>query len=344
MQAHSIVFIGKNQVEVQTRDVQDPGPNEVLVQATKTLISAGTERICLLRLFEPGSHWDAWVKYPFSTGYSMVGRVIAVGRDVTGVREGERVAVRQPHQQYVVVPFDALYRIPDEVSDEDAAWFGLAAIVQNGVRRAQHILGEDVVIIGLGPLGQLVTQYVRLLGARQVIAIDPVEHRLQHAQAFGATATLALNVNEARSEVLKLTDGVGANIVYDVTGAATVFAPALRLLRRFGRLVLLGDTGSPSAQHLVGDVVTKGLTVLGAHDSNPPPLSTDHAYWSRKRMAELFFAYLQRGDMHVSHLITDRFNPGDAVPAYELLSQGGASPLGILFDWTTREGSSTWHT
>ncbi len=335
MQARSIVFTGQNQVEVQTRDVQDPGPGEVLVQATKTLISAGTERICLLRLFEPGSHWDAWVKYPFSTGYSMVGRVLGVGRDVTSVREGERVAVRQPHQQYVVVPVDALYRVPDEVSDEDAAWFGLATIVQNGVRRAQHILGEDVVIIGLGPLGQLVTQYVRLMGARQVIAIDPLEQRLKHAQTHGATATLALNVDEARSEVLKLTDGMGANVVYDVTGAAAVFAPALRLLRRFGRLVLLGDTGSPTAQHLVGDVVTKGLTIIGAHDSNPPSLSTEHAYWSRKRMAELFFTYLQRGDMQVSHLLTHRYSPDDASSAYALLSEKGASPLGILFDWTT---------
>ncbi len=334
MQARSIIFTGKNQVEVQTKDVQDPGPGEVLVQATKTLISAGTERICFLRLFEPGSHWDAWVKYPFSTGYSMVGRVLAVGKNVTGVREGERVAVHRPHQQYAVAPVDALFRIPDEVSDEDASWFALASIVQNGVRRAQHILGEDVAIIGLGPLGQLVTQYVRLLGARQVIAIDPVEQRLQCAVAYGATTTLALSVDEARSEVLKLTNGIGANVVYDVTGAAAVFAPALRLLRRFGRLVLLGDTGTPTAQHLVGDVVTKGLTILGAHDSNPPPLSTDHAYWSRKRMTELFFTYLEREDMHVSHLITNRFSPNDAAAAYELLSKGGASPLGILFDWT----------
>jgi threonine dehydrogenase-like Zn-dependent dehydrogenase len=305
------------------------------MQATKTLISAGTERICLLRLFEPGSHWDAWVKYPFSTGYSMVGRVLAVGCNVTQVREGERVAVRSPHQQYVVVPVDALYSVPDEVSDEDVAWFGLATIVQNGVRRAQHTLGEDVVVIGLGPLGQLVTQYVRLLGARQVIAVDPVEQRLEQAQAHGATTTIALSVDEARSRVLQLTDGAGANVVYDVTGAAAVFAPALRLLRRFGRLVLLGDTGSPSAQHLVGDVVTKGLTIIGAHDSNPPIGSTDHAYWSRKRMAELFFTYLQRGDIHVSHLITHRFSPHNAVAAYDLLSTAGASPLGILFDWTT---------
>lgn len=334
VQSLNIVFTGQDRVEVQTKDVPELNPNEVLVQASKTLISADTESICLHRLFEPGSHWDKWVKYPFSPGYSMVGRVVAVGSDVTSVREGERVAVRQPHQQYVVVPVEALYRVPDGVSDEDATWFGLATIVQNGVRRAEHRLGEDVVVIGLGPLGQLVTQYVRLTGARQLIAIDSVEQRLHLAQSHGATATLAMNVGDATSEVFQLTNGSGANIVYDVTGAAPVFSSALQLLRRFGRLVLLGDTGMPSAQHLTGDVVTKGLTIVGAHDSNPPINSNDHAYWSRKQMADLFFTYLERGDMRVSDLITHRYTPQEAPHAYEVLYTERASTMGVLFDWT----------
>ena len=66
----------------------------------------------------------------------------------------------------------ALTPIPRGVTDEDATWFGLAKIAQNGVRRAEHRLGESVAVIGLGPVGQLVVQYLRLLGARHVIAID----------------------------------------------------------------------------------------------------------------------------------------------------------------------------
>jgi len=109
--------------------------------------------------------------------------------------------------------------------------------------------------------------------------------------------------------------------VYDITGSPRVFASALALPRRFGRLVLLGDTGSPSAQYLTGDVVTKGLSIIGAHDSNPPAQSTDHAYWSHRRMAALFYTYLLRGDMRVTDLITHRYSPADAPEAYRMLAR-----------------------
>lgn len=334
MQSLNVLFAGQNQVEVRAEPLREPGPGEVLIQAQKSLISTGTESICLRRQFEPGTHWDNWVKYPFAPGYSLVGCVVGLGKDVRAVREGDRVAVRAPHRQYVITSVDNLYTVPDAVSDVDATWFGLANIVQNGVRRAEHTLGEAVVVVGLGLLGQLVVQYVRLQGAREVIAIDPSERRLEMARAHGATATLMLRVEQAREEVLRLTDGDGAEVVYDVTGVASVFPAALQLLRRFGRLLLLGDTGTPSAQRLTSDVVNRGLRIIGAHDTNPPPISTDHAYWSHQQMASLFFTYLQRGDMRVSDLVTHYYHPAEAAQAYQMLYEERATAMAVVFDWT----------
>jgi 2-desacetyl-2-hydroxyethyl bacteriochlorophyllide A dehydrogenase len=333
MQSLNVLFTGKDQIEVRTEPVTEPGEGEVLVQATKSLISSGTEGIVLGRLFEEGSHWDRWVRYPFRPGYSMVGRAVAVGAAVTDVSEGARVAVRRSHQQFVTVISNAVRLIPDGVSDEAATWFGLANIVQNGVRRAEHALGESVAVIGLGPLGQLVVQYLRLLGARQVIAIDPAAERLDLALVHGATIAVNAGVADARDEVLELTDGLGADAVYDVTGASSVFPAALRLLHRFGRLVLLGDTGTPTEQRLTGDVITKGLQIVGAHDNNPPSESTDHAYWSHARMTQLFFTYLQRGDMRVEDLITHRYAPVGAPQAYGLLRERRSMTMGVIFDW-----------
>jgi len=290
--------------------------------------------ICFGRLFDPGTHWDGWVKYPFATGYSLVGRVLAVGSLVKDFKDGDRVAVRASHQRYAITTQSGLYRIPGEVSDEDATWFALANIAQNGVRRAEHKLGDTVVVVGLGLLGQLVTQYVRLLGARQVIAIDPAHNRLAMASAHGATTALAMTVETAYDEVMRLTQGEGAEVVYEITGAAPVFAAALRLPRRFGCLLLLGDTGKPAQQHLTTDVVLKGLRVVGAHDGNPPALSTDHAPWSHQKMAELFLYYLGRGDMRVSDLITHRYAPYQAAEAYHMLMDRRADAMGVIFDWT----------
>jgi threonine dehydrogenase-like Zn-dependent dehydrogenase len=264
----------------------------------------------------------------------MVGQVVAVGSGVEGIHEGERFALRAPHKEYVTAPTRELYPVPDGVSDEEAPWLGLAQIVQNGVRRTEHRLGDAVVIIGLGLLGQLVVQYVRLLGARQVIAVDIAERRLAMAREHGATVILAMGAQEAREHILKLTEGTGADVVYDVTGAAPVFSIALTLLRRFGRLVLLGDTGTPSEQRLTGDVVRKALSIVAAHDSNPPAISTDHAYWSKQRMVELFFAYLLRGDMRVSDLVTHHYSPLDASEAYRIVREEREAAMGVLFDWT----------
>lgn len=334
MLSRNIIFTGKDQVEFVKEPVRNPGAGEVLLRTRKTLISTGTESICLSRLFEPGSHWDRWVTYPFSPGYLLVGEVVAVGADVDHIHIGERFGVRQPHREFVTVSTGDLYPVPDRITDEDAPWFGLATIVQNGVRRAEHRLGEVVVVIGLGLLGQLTVQYTRLLGARQVIAVDISKPRLEMAQAHGATVILPMGAEEARASILDLTEGAGADVVYDVTGSPRVLGSALALLRRFGRLVLLGDTGSPTAQHLTGDVVTKGLTILGAHDGNPPAQSTDHAYWSHRRMADLFYTYVLRGEMRVADLITHRYSPADAPQTYRMLREERATAMGVLFDWT----------
>lgn len=334
MQSLNVLFTGVNRVEVYEEPIRELRDNEVLVQNTKTLISTGTECICLSRAFDAGTHWDHWVRYPFRPGYSAVGRVIAVGEKVKTLREGDRVASRANHRQYVLLSEAEALPVPKGITDDDATWFHLATIVQNGIRRAEHQLGEAVVVVGLGLLGQLVTQYLRLLGAREIIAVDPVQRRLEMARMHGATITLAMGALEARETVLGLTEGQGVDVVYDVTGAAPVFPDALRLLRRFGRLILLGDTGSPTSQRLTPDVITKGLRIIGADDNNPPPFSTDHAYWSHQRMTELFFTYLLRNVMRVSDLVTHRYTPTDAPEAYRMLREERATAMGVLFDWT----------
>lgn len=334
MESLCLFFTGLNQVELRTEQVRELEPDEVLVQTSKTLISAGTERIWLSRLFEPGTRWDAEVSYPFKSGYSLVGRIQAKGNQVKDLQEGDRVAVRARHQQFVVTSAAKVFPIPDGVSDEDATWFALASIVQNGIRLATHQLGDLVVVIGLGQLGQLTVQYLRLLGTRETIVIDPIQQRLEMALAHGATSALSMDVSNAYEHVLRLTDKMGANVVYDVTGNAVVFSSALKLLRRFGKLVLLGDTGTPSAQRLTHDVIRKGLQIIGTHDSNPPLVSTEHAYWSHQQMISLFFTYLQRHAMYVSALISHRYNPCDASQAYHLLREDRPSIMGILFDWS----------
>lgn len=205
MQSLNIVFTGKNQVEVREETLPELKPGDVLVKALKSLISTGTEGICYARLFAPGTSWDNWVQYPFGAGYSLVGEVQEVGSEVKTVKVGDRVALPVSHRQYAVAAEDSVITIPAGVSDQDAAWFHLGWITQIGVRRAAHELGDTVAVVGLGLLGQLVTQYARLSGAREVIAIDPAPQRITMALAHGATQGLALGVADAKEAISEMT-------------------------------------------------------------------------------------------------------------------------------------------
>jgi threonine dehydrogenase-like Zn-dependent dehydrogenase len=127
-------------------------------------------------------------------------------------------------------------------------------------------------------------------------------------------------------------------VVYDVTGHPSSFPAALALPRRLGKVVLLGDVPAPSEQRLTPDVVTRGLRIIGAHDSNPPHDPSDHAWWTHRHMGELFFDYLERGQMKVSHLVTDRYEPEQAAECYAALSADRSAAMGVLFDWTGPRG------
>jgi len=333
MKTPVILFTGPGRVELGEEEVGGASAGKLLVETERTLISAGTEMICLDRRFEKGTSWDGWVTYPFRPGYSHVGRVLECGPETPGFAPGARVFTRAHHAGHVLVAAKDAVAVPDGVEAESAAWGALAKIVQVGVRRAEHKLGETVAVIGLGPLGQLAVRYVRLLGPRELVAIDPVAARLELARAGGATQLLARPVADCAAELKALTGGKMADVIYDVTGNAAVLAPALGLVRKLGTLVLVGDTGFPSAQCISDRLLVRGLRLVGAHDSNPPAEASDHAPWSHRTMTELFFHYLARGQMAVRELVTHRFAPRQAAEAYATLREKRESTMGVVFDW-----------
>ncbi len=335
MQSQNIVFTAPKTVELITEEVPEIGSSQVLVRAEHSLISTGTELICLSGEFEAGSHWDNWVKFPHKPGYCMVGIVEKTGSEVQHFADGDRVALRSNHKQYSVfeaVNSDRIIKVPQGVAPDDAPWFGMACIAQIGVRRAAHSLGDVVVIVGAGLLGQLVTQYVQLMGAREIVVIDTAPARLQLAKNHGATLTLDMTADKAHEAVYELTTGQGADVVYDITGHPSAFQAALKLARRGGKLLLLGDTARPGLQCLTPDVVTRGVQIIGAHDSMPS-MPDWPSGWTHREMAELFFSFVQRGQMRVADLVTHRYAPAQAPQAYGALLQDRSGALGVLFDW-----------
>ena len=331
MKSQTITFPEPYRAELRQFDVPDPGPGEMLVQTTVSLISTGTEGICYRGDFDADSNW-ASVRYPCHPGYSSVGRVMQAGSDVTGFAEGDRLFNVSPHRQFAIVPADhpKIAKLLEYTSDEDATWSWLAVVTQTGVRRAEQAMGETAVVVGLGPLGQLTVQYLCLIGLREVIAIDPVQARLDMATAHGATSTFRGRAADAVEAVKARTDGELADAVYDVTGHDAVFAEALKLVKTLGTLVLIGDAPHPSRQHLTHDVLRRQIRICGTQNDFLPP-AQDH--WCARRQISLFHHYLHTGQMRVSDLITHRFTPDQAADAYALLEERRGSTMGVVFEW-----------
>ncbi|MBN2502633.1 MAG: zinc-binding dehydrogenase [Anaerolineales bacterium] len=333
MKSVYIYYPEPNEIAIGEEEVSAPGPGEVLCRAEKSLISTGTETFCLRGESDPGTNWAAWVKFPFRPGYSMVGRVVEVGEGVAEFKVGDRVFAWQTHQQCYKLKPEQAQVIPEDITAEEAAWLAIALITQVGVRRAQLEMGETVGVVGLGILGQLVVQYLHLIGARRIMAIDPYQTSVDAAKTHGATHALNLAVDEALPAIREITDGKMLDVVFDVTGHAEVFADCMPLLRSQGRLLLLGDSPMPSRQRLGPGVVSEALTIIGSHASTIPDHPSAFAPWGRNEIGELFLDYLRQKRMNVVDLITHRYNPLEAPKVYADLERDRSQTLGVIFDW-----------
>lgn len=331
--SRDIVFPGPGQVELVDTPVGAPAPGEVLCRARRSLVSRGTETFCLKGAYDKGTYWEEFIRYPMSPGYSMVAAVEAVGEGVAALRPGDRVTSLHPHRQLFLARPEELHPVPDDIDDATATWASLARTTQLAVRRAELELGESVGVIGLGILGQLVIQYLRLGGARRIVAIDTSEARGELARRSGATHFVPASAAEAAADVRAITGGRMLDVVFDITGHPSVLAPASLLLRKLGRLVLVGDSPTPSQQHLGPRVVGDSLSILGIHGYLIPEVATPYNQWTAPEMTAVFFDLVRQKRMDVAPLIDRSVSPETAPQLYADLLAGRDDAIGILFDW-----------
>ena len=280
--ARRLVFPGKQQVLIEDFELPELQGGEVRIRTALSLMSTGTENIVFNRLFDAGTHWDTWVKHPFYPGYCSVGTV-EESRGST-FKAGDRVTVRSSHQSHSICPEAGCNRIPDSVPFENAHWFALAKIAYHGALAAGHKLGDSVLVIGAGPIGQMSVRWANAAGAYPVLVVDSAGERLGIAKAGGATATISAPIIEAKTAILEANNGRLPRIVIDSTGNEKVFAAALGLAETFGKVVILGDTGAPSKQQLTSDVITRGISIIGAHDGQ------ETAEWTASTITDLFLS------------------------------------------------------
>lgn len=279
------------------------------------------------------------------TGYSAAGVVLAVGAGVDDLRPGDRVAVAGAgyanHAEYVDVPRNLVMRLPDGLDFAPAATATLGGIAMQGVRRASLALGEHVVILGAGILGLLALRMAVLSGAR-CVAVDIDERRLELARGLGAELTLNPAAGDLAGAVSRHTSGRMADAVIfcAATGDASVLSGAFGLLRRKGRLVMVGVWGRELDR---ADIYAKEIDFListsygpGRYDPAYEEGGLDYPYdyvrWTENRNMAEYLRLLADGALDVGALVEGVYPVERVEEAYAALG-GAARPLMLLLDY-----------
>lgn len=212
--------------------------------------------------------------------------------------------------EYSVVPATALAPVPEGVDPVSSAILGCAAMTGYGaVRRGANIkYGETVAVVAVGGVGSNIVQIARAFGASQVIAIDVADDKLEAVKAFGATATINSMTQNAREEVLKLTNGRGVDVSFEALGIPSTWNTALDVLADGGRMVPIGlGAGRQTAEVEINRTVRRSQSILGSYGARTRqdlPAVVDLA---------------ARGIINYDDLVTRRFSLDEAAAGYEAL-------------------------
>lgn len=363
------VLIRRGQVAVEEVPAPTVEPGTVLVRVVRSCISVGTElsgiRADAVPLWKRAIQDPSKVKKLVSslstqgvaatrsavegklaagspTGYSAAGLVLAVGKDVTDLVVGDRVACAGAqyanHAEVIRVPRNLVVPIPDGVSFDDAATVTLGAIALQGVRRAQPTLGETFVVIGLGILGQLTIQLLKANGCRTIGAdLDPA--RVDLAKSLGLDVGLA-DGEDAIAQVGRLTDGIGADgvIITAATPSDEVVSTAFRMCRRKGRVVLVGDVGLDLNR---ADFYAKELDFFisssygpGRYDRNYEERGLDYPVgyvrWTENRNMAEYLRLVADSRVKTQPLVSGTYSVQEADAAYASLANDVPRPMTLL--------------
>jgi len=282
---------------------------------------------------------------PSPLGYSCAGNVVAVGGLVEGIQPGDRVACGGAdyanHAEFVAIPKNLVVKIPDGVSDEEAAFTTVGSIAMQGVRLAEPKMGETFLVLGLGLLGQIAVQLLRANGCK-VIATDLDASLVKQAEGFGAVGVTGGDVEAVCKELTSghgvdgvlVCAGTSSNQPIELCGAAT---------REKGRVVVVGAIRMDIPRD---DYFKKEISVIisrsygpGRYDpfyeenGNDYPLG--YVRFTEQRNMQTFLELIEQGKVDVKTLITHRYSVDQAAEAYQLIEGAKTEPyLGIIMQYT----------
>ncbi|WP_417690500.1 L-threonine 3-dehydrogenase [Pseudidiomarina sp.] len=324
-------------------DAEKPeyGYNDLLIKIKKTAI-CGTD----VHIYK----WDEWsqqtIPVPMVVGHEYVGEVAAMGDGVRGFELGDRVSgeghitcghcrncragrrhlcrntvgvgVNRPgaFAEYLVIPAENAFKLPDDISDDLAAIFDPFG---NAVHTALafDLVGEDVLITGAGPIGIMAAAVARHVGARHVVITDVNPYRLELALKMGATRAVDVSKEKLKDVMNELGMKEGFDVGLEMSGVPSAFSQMLETMNHGGKIAMLGIPPQSVAIDW-NQVIFKGLTIKGIYGRE--------MFETWYKMASLLQSGLDLSPILTHHLPVDEFEKG-----FEIMISGQSGK--VVLDW-----------
>ncbi|MCC6456428.1 MAG: zinc-binding alcohol dehydrogenase [Caldilineaceae bacterium] len=326
----TLYFARPYKIEVRDEPPPDLGAQQVLVQTAVSAISAGTELLFYRGQIPAGMAIDATIAgldkpidYPLSYGYACAGKVIATGPEVDPAWLGRRVFAFHPHTSaFVCAPSDLL-PIPDALSFEQAVFLPNMETALNLVMDARPVVGERVIVLGLGVVGLLTFYLLRQFPLIKLSAIDAYAKRKTIAASWGAEALFSPGDTQALAHF-------DPDLILELSSNPDALATALQLAA-FGTRIIVGSWYGSKLAHLPlgGSFHRNRIQIISSQVSTLDGQFTNR--WSKSRRLDLAWAHLH--NIPVDDLITHRLPITEASQAYQMLEQNPEQAIQVLLTY-----------
>ncbi len=269
----AVWFTAARMAELRDDPVREPGPGEVTIRATRSLVSASTEMLVYRGLTGSDDlkppNVEGEFAFPIKYGYQAVGIIEAAGPDAP-FSVGQRVFVRHPHQTRFTTATHSTWvtPLPDDVSDDAGTFLNLAGVALTANLDAPVRAGEVAVVFGQGVVGNLCARIARRSAGRLVV-VDPIPLRRQLALEYGADAAVA--PEDAAEAIAEWSDGRGADVAFEASGSAPALQATFGVTAEYGTIAVLSYFGkNPVPLVLAPEFHWKRQTIVSSNAGTRP--------------------------------------------------------------------------
>lgn len=332
----SLYFSGPGEVEIRQEPIPDLMPGQVLVQTILSAISPGSESLIYLDKFPKDLPLDESISvlssrfaYPLKYGYSAVGKVIELGRDVDPNWMGRLVFAFNPHESHFSSRVEALHPLPPDISPEDAVFLPNMETAVNLVMDGGPIMGEKVIVFGQGIVGLLTSALLSQFPLDNLLTVDLYPLRRNALQTIGEQTSLDPSDANFIQLVKNALDGQ-ADLSFELSGTPAALDQAIAATGYGGRIVIGSWYGQKRANLDLGGWFHRSrIQLISSQVSTiAPELS---ARWDKQRRFQLAWDKLIQ--ICPSRWITHRFPIHKAAEAYHLITQQPDTCLQVVFTY-----------